>query len=173
MKREELTKTFMMISNWTKPFGLYCRSLWPIKGCHGYMLYMSQARSFIPLVCSLIRSSRARVFVCLLLACSLVRSSVRLIMHSLWNNCIIIFSFIHTFPCVFTSGTNTHCVDKCKNRDNGNYQSCNGCNVYVTCINGQMIDNRPCAGGTEWDDIQRTCVAPGNSTTCSSGVTRE
>ena len=36
------------------------------------------------------------------------------------------------------------CVASCKNAADGDYQSCRGCDVYVSCVGGIIYDNRPC-----------------------------
>ena len=43
----------------------------------------------------------------------------------------------------------------------GDYQSCNGCEFFVTCSNG-ITDNKPCPLGTDgrplqWDDNTKFC----------------
>jgi len=58
----------------------------------------------------------------------------------------------------------TGCVPDCSGLVKGNYQSCQGCTVYVTCTNGNMIDNRPCPAGLVWDDNFKICSE--TSTTC-------
>ncbi|ESO90650.1 hypothetical protein LOTGIDRAFT_163871 [Lottia gigantea] len=58
------------------------------------------------------------------------------------------------------------CVDDCSRKANGDYQSCNGCNMYASCSNGIMIDERPCAkAGTVWDDRLKQCMY--TSSTCT------
>ncbi|XP_067673175.1 uncharacterized protein [Haliotis asinina] len=56
------------------------------------------------------------------------------------------------------------CVSTCAGRPTGDYQSRNGCNVYATCVNGYICDNRPCVAGTVWDDTLKRCEM--TSTTC-------
>jgi len=56
------------------------------------------------------------------------------------------------------------CVRSCTDVPNGNYQSCRGCNVFVTCTNGYIHDSRPCATKTVWDDDKKQCQ--GTSNTC-------
>ena len=61
---------------------------------------------------------------------------------------------------VLTSGTpipQGQCVSSCAGVANGDYQSCNGCNVYVTCSNGIKYDNRPCPASLVWDDFEKRC----------------
>ena len=57
------------------------------------------------------------------------------------------------------------CIKSCEGLSSGNYQSCGGCDVYATCSNGQLIDNRPCSVGTEWDDEIKNCVFSSNTCT--------
>ncbi|XP_071111191.1 uncharacterized protein [Haliotis cracherodii] len=59
---------------------------------------------------------------------------------------------------------NNPCISACSGRPSGDYQSCNGCNVYATCANGYMYDNRPCVAGTVWDDTLKRCEM--TSSTC-------
>ena len=56
------------------------------------------------------------------------------------------------------------CVQTCEGIDNGNYQSCQSCNVYATCSNGFVIDGRPCGPGLVWDDEKKLCAY--ESSTC-------
>ena len=56
------------------------------------------------------------------------------------------------------------CITTCTGLSDGDYQSCNGCQVYATCVRGRLIDNRPCMAGGVWDDIRKSCVI--KSTTC-------
>ena len=56
-------------------------------------------------------------------------------------------------------------MTSCRDKSDGNYQSCEGCDVYITCVHGQMIAGRPCATGTFYDDAVRGCVR--TSTTCA------
>merc|ERR1711921_54237 len=63
-----------------------------------------------------------------------------------------------------------HAINSCRleNREllpNGDYQSFISCTVYATCVEGFLIDNRPCAAGAgNWDDYKKACVR--NSKTC-------
>jgi len=59
----------------------------------------------------------------------------------------------------------SRCISSCEGREDGEYQSCNGCNVYVTCSNGRIYDNRPCPGSLVWDDVIKRCEF--KSQTCS------
>ncbi|XP_067677868.1 uncharacterized protein [Haliotis asinina] len=49
------------------------------------------------------------------------------------------------------------CVSSCKGVSNGDHQSCNGCNVYVTCHAGRIFDNRPCPPGLVFDNNVKHC----------------
>ncbi|KAI0225346.1 hypothetical protein LSAT2_023808 [Lamellibrachia satsuma] len=63
-------------------------------------------------------------------------------------------------------GNNGTCVTSCKDLQPGNYQSCQGCSVYVTCTaGGSFFDNRPCPATLVWDDNAKNCR--GFSATCS------
>ena len=56
--------------------------------------------------------------------------------------------------------TGSNCVSDCTGKADGDYQSCTSCNVYVTCSNERLIDNRPCAPSTPalvWDDNKKRC----------------
>ncbi|KAI0223859.1 hypothetical protein LSAT2_025039 [Lamellibrachia satsuma] len=56
----------------------------------------------------------------------------------------------------------SRCVHSCV--QDGNHQSCYGCNMYVTCNGGIKYDKRPCAATLVWDDNVKACVY--HSTTC-------
>ena len=49
------------------------------------------------------------------------------------------------------------CVDDCTGLEDGDYQSCSGCHVYVSCSNGFMQSDRPCPGNLVWDDHKKRC----------------
>jgi len=49
------------------------------------------------------------------------------------------------------------CAWNCKFRKDGDYASCLGCDVYATCSNGQLIDNRPCPEGLVWNKRKGRC----------------
>ena len=55
------------------------------------------------------------------------------------------------------------CKKKCGRR-NANFQSCKGCEMYVTCSNGVMYDGQVCPGGLVWDSAKKRCEW--NSSTC-------
>ncbi|BFZ07479.1 hypothetical protein BsWGS_10518 [Bradybaena similaris] len=58
------------------------------------------------------------------------------------------------------------CVSSCDGLQTGEYQSCQGCDVYLTCNNGVMFDKRPCPPGLLWNDVNKRCEQ--FSTTCIS-----
>ena len=49
------------------------------------------------------------------------------------------------------------CVSDCNGMQNGDYQSCLSCDVYLTCSNGLTYDNRPCPADLVWDDNLKRC----------------
>jgi len=62
------------------------------------------------------------------------------------------------------------CVSSCKGMPDGDYQSCKGCGVYVSCSNEIMSDCRPCPkSNTYWDDNTKTCEH--KSSTCKGSAT--
>ncbi|KAI0207365.1 hypothetical protein LSAT2_007983 [Lamellibrachia satsuma] len=72
--------------------------------------------------------------------------------------------------------TGHNCVSDCTGVDNGDYQSCIGCHVFVTCTNGRKKDNRPCPANLVWDDNVKRCewssdcaIVPSEST-CDGGA---
>lgn len=46
---------------------------------------------------------------------------------------------------------------ECDDLPDGDYQSCRGCNAYLTCTVGNMYDDRLCPGNLVWDDIRKNC----------------
>ena len=74
---------------------------------------------------------------------------------------IIVAVYCIVFVCTFTASnappkctsTGANCVRSCANQPNGDYQSCNECDVYVTCSNGITYDNRECAPGERYGTI--------------------
>ena len=62
------------------------------------------------------------------------------------------------------------CVISCTGLPNGDYQSCQGCNVYATCSNSILYDNRPCPADLVWDDDRKRCEL--TSTTCQVNGTQ-
>lgn len=66
--------------------------------------------------------------------------------------------------CVWTG---RRCIRNCFGRRDGDYQSCQGCSVYASCVGGRIYNRRPCAPATpalRWDDDAKRCLY--NSTTC-------
>ena len=61
------------------------------------------------------------------------------------------------------------CVSSCSDKPNGDYQSCETCNGYVTCSNGESYE-RPCPAKLVWDDVKKRCEA--TSTTCDMLFTK-
>ena len=58
--------------------------------------------------------------------------------------------------------TGSRCITSCAGLPYGDYQSCQGCNVYASCdAAGNLIDNRPCAANNGpplvWDDNLKRC----------------
>ena len=63
-------------------------------------------------------------------------------------------------PPVVVISTGSNCVSDCTGKADGDYQSCTSCNVYVSCSNERLYDNRPCAPSTPalvWDDNKKRC----------------
>ena len=56
------------------------------------------------------------------------------------------------------------CVSSCKDKPDGDFQSCEGCDVYLSCVNGNIIDKRLCPPSTYWDDNAKSCLY--ESSTC-------
>ncbi|KAI0224909.1 hypothetical protein LSAT2_024124 [Lamellibrachia satsuma] len=56
------------------------------------------------------------------------------------------------------------CANDCSYLPPGNHPSCLGCDIYVTCFNGNMFPDRKCAAGLEWDNDLKTCNWPAHST---------
>ena len=63
----------------------------------------------------------------------------------------------------------SECVSSCGDRPNGDYQSCETCNGFVTCSNGEPYE-RPCPAKLVWDDVKKRCEA--TSTTCDILATK-
>ncbi|KAI0240872.1 hypothetical protein LSAT2_008326 [Lamellibrachia satsuma] len=53
--------------------------------------------------------------------------------------------------------TGPSCIKSCRGQPNGDYQSCRGCHVYVTCSNWRMFPDRPCPAKLVWDDSRKRC----------------
>lgn len=71
----------------------------------------------------------------------------------------------------FTGNPATYCsscISGCSGVPSGNYQSCQGCDVYASCVNGYFVDGRQCEASKVWDDRVKICTAV--STTCTSAV---
>merc|ERR1712168_1484047 len=49
------------------------------------------------------------------------------------------------------------CVDDCNGIRPGSYQSCNGCDVFIQCIKGNLLE-LPCPWKMVWDDKQKRCA---------------
>ena len=61
-------------------------------------------------------------------------------------------------------------MSSCEGHEDGNFQSCNGCDVYITCSYGVATDNRPCPAGLVWNDNIHNC--DWTSPTCQGGQTQ-
>jgi len=61
----------------------------------------------------------------------------------------------------------TPCVSDCTDKPDGDYQSCDTCNGFVTCSNG-LLSNMPCPAGLVWDDSKKDCEY--TSETCFASV---
>eukprot|EP00105_Crassostrea_gigas_P036437 XP_019920585.1 PREDICTED: uncharacterized protein LOC109617950 [Crassostrea gigas] len=61
------------------------------------------------------------------------------------------------------------CVNSCRELVDGNYQSCQTCEGYVSCIDKELY-SRSCPGQLVWDDRERKCAE--FSTTCSHLTTQ-
>ena len=61
--------------------------------------------------------------------------------------------------------TGSRCVHYCFDLPDGDYQSCHGCHVYMSCVAEKPIYDRECASGQYWDDDVKECL--GQSTTCT------
>ena len=70
---------------------------------------------------------------------------------------------VSTTPC---KTTGSRCITSCANEANGDYQSCRGCDIYASCVAGRMIDNRPCARSTVWDDAIKICKYRSSTCVC-------
>ena len=77
------------------------------------------------------------------------------------------------YPCIYMCylafpgvdySADYHCVKKCKNKADGDYQSCKGCHVYLSCSNEVIYDERPCPTDELWDDKYKDCLP--TSATC-------
>ena len=52
---------------------------------------------------------------------------------------------------------NNRCVKSCDGKRDGDYQSCQGCNVYVSCAGGRMFEGRPCPANLKWEIGRASC----------------
>ncbi|KAI0223392.1 hypothetical protein LSAT2_025398 [Lamellibrachia satsuma] len=59
--------------------------------------------------------------------------------------------------------TGPRCVSSCVGFYDGYYQSCLGCDIYVTCINGLLIDHQQCSPNRVYDDELRSCQFTSNT----------
>ncbi|XP_060595991.1 zinc metalloproteinase-disintegrin-like VMP-III [Ruditapes philippinarum] len=55
------------------------------------------------------------------------------------------------------------CVRSCQGVQNGNYQSCRGCHMYVSCYDNVMYDGRPCQANLYWSDDLKRCEYSSNT----------
>ncbi|ESP02171.1 hypothetical protein LOTGIDRAFT_157323 [Lottia gigantea] len=62
-----------------------------------------------------------------------------------------------TFPPSSTCWMNGPCTYDCRDKRDGNYQSCRACDVYVTCVSGKLYPDQPCPQGKVWDQSIREC----------------
>ena len=51
----------------------------------------------------------------------------------------------------------TGCVSECTGLATADYQSCNSCNMYVTCLGNFMWEDRQCPDKSVWDDDIKMC----------------
>ncbi|KAK6173249.1 hypothetical protein SNE40_016734 [Patella caerulea] len=56
------------------------------------------------------------------------------------------------------------CLQTCEGLKDGNYQCCQSCHFFTSCVNEYMYDKRPCPEDLVWDDAKKNCLR--NSTTC-------
>ena len=59
-----------------------------------------------------------------------------------------------------------NCVESCQNLKDGNYPSCHSCDVFVTCSNEDIVDDRPCPGETIWNHEKKSCEEPMKDMDC-------
>ena len=55
------------------------------------------------------------------------------------------------------STTGPGCIRSCIGLLDGDYQSCDSCDVYVSCAGGYRYGNRPCPASLVWDDYNKRC----------------
>ena len=68
--------------------------------------------------------------------------------------------------------TGNNCVSSCTNQPNGDYQSCHGCHMYITCSNGISYDKRPCPASLVWNDDKKWCDWTSSTCKCSGEFIR-
>merc|ERR1719414_2378965 len=57
----------------------------------------------------------------------------------------------------FKKNKKTNCVSSCKNKKDGDYQSCKRCDGFVKCSGGRLFEMDCAAGGLKWDDKKKRC----------------
>ena len=67
------------------------------------------------------------------------------------------FAKCYIIAATTTAEPDSVCVSSCAGLPSGDYQSCDGCGVYVTCSYGRIFPDRPCPGGLKWDDNLKRC----------------
>ena len=77
---------------------------------------------------------------------------------------IFIKNYYCSIQCIVLSAGGRRCANDCSHLPPGNHPSCLGCDIYVTCFNGNMFPDRKCATGLEWDNDKKTCNWPAHST---------
>ena len=50
-----------------------------------------------------------------------------------------------------------NCMSNCVGKANGDYHSCSGCDVFASCLDDVLYDNRECAANLVWDDTLKRC----------------
>ena len=60
------------------------------------------------------------------------------------------------------------CIRSCEGEEDGLYQACDGCGIYIECSDGAAIEHN-CDGTDVWDDVDKQCVQAGQSRTCKLG----
>ena len=60
--------------------------------------------------------------------------------------------------------TGDDCVRSCQDKEDGNYQNCRRCGIFVTCTDGELEEDF-CEEGEEWHEADKMCKS-GNSGTC-------
>ncbi|KAH3699557.1 probable chitinase 10 [Dreissena polymorpha] len=83
-----------------------------------------------------------------------------------WNNKYKLCDW-HPSTCFKKKSENSpNCIhsDECREMPDGDYQSCTGCMVYITCSGGRAYDGRPCPWLLVWNEHRKRCEW--NSPTC-------